>query len=119
MIWLGHIYLVILAVWGATALLDDLKAKKWGTFAVTLIPVVTFLLATTGFLFLPRPGAPSGIVYAALALGAVLVIWDVARYIQDLRRTDPEFGTGAAVFTAITVAAVFSPALVLGILWVR
>jgi hypothetical protein len=119
MIWLGYVYLVILILFGGSALVDDIRAKRMGRFAISLVPFAVLVFVTIGFLFLPKPGAMSRVVLAAVAVSVPILIWDGARDVKELGRTDPEFGTGGAVFSCSLVAIAFAPAMVLGILWAR
>jgi hypothetical protein len=119
MIWLGYVYLVILILFGGSALLDDIKAGKTGRFAISLVPFLVFTITTIGFLFLPRPGELSWLVLTAMALGIALLIWDSVQDVKELARDDPDFGTGGAVFSVVLVAVVFAPAIVFGLLWAR
>ena len=119
MIWLGYVYLVILILFGGSALLDDIKRKKVGRFAISLVPFVVLVTATIGFLFLPNPGGWSWLVFAALAVSVPILIWDGVQDAKNLSKTDPEFGTGGAILTSSVVAVVFVPAMIMGVLWAR
>jgi hypothetical protein len=119
MIWLGYVYLVILILFGASALLDDIKAKKMNRFAISLVPFAVLVIATVGFLFLPKPGGLAWLVFAALAVSVPVLVWDAVQDVKTLSKTDPEFGTGGAVFSVLLVALVFAPAMILGVLWAR
>jgi hypothetical protein len=119
MIWLGYIYLLILILFGGSALLDDIKEKKMDRFAISLVPFAVLVIATVGFLFLPKPRGLAWLVFAALAVSVPILVWDSVQDVKDLSRTDPEFGTGGAVFSALLVAVVFVPAMILGVLWAR
>jgi len=119
LIWLGYIYLAVLILFGASALADDIKAGKMGRFLISLIPFAVLVCATVGFLFLPKPGGWSWLVFAALAVSVPIVVWDSVQDMKHLRTTDPQFGTGGAIFTTSLVAVMFLPAILLGVLWVR
>jgi hypothetical protein len=119
MVWLGYVYLVILMLFGASALLDDIKAKKMNRFAISLVPFAVLVIATVGFLFLPKPDGLAWLVFAALAVSIPILIWDVYQDVKELSKTDPEFGTGGAIFSSLLVALVFIPAIILGVLWAR
>jgi len=119
MIWLGYLYLVILILFGGSALLDDIKAKKMGRFAISLVPFAVLVIVTVGFLFFPKPGGLSWLVFAALAVSVAIVVWDGVQDVKDLSKTDPKFGTGGAVFSSLLVAVVFLPAVIMGVLWAR
>jgi hypothetical protein len=119
MIWLGYVYLVILILFGGSALLDDIKAKKMGRFAISLVPFAVLVIVTVGFLFLPKPSGWAWLIVAALAVSVLILVWDGIQDVKDLSRTDPEFGTGGAIFSSLLVALVFTPAVILGVLWAR
>jgi len=119
MIWLGYVYLVVLILFGASALLDDLKAKKLDRFLISLVPFAVLVFATVGFLFLRKPGGLAWLVYAGLAVSVPILVWDGVQDVKNLSKTDREFGTGGAVFSALMVAAIFLPAIILGVLWAR
>jgi hypothetical protein len=115
--WVGYIYLVILILFGASALLDDLKARRMGRFALSFIPFAVLVLATIGFLFLPKPGPWAMVMIAAIVVSVPILIFDAVQDTRTLREKDPEFGTGGAIFSMTLVAAMFVPAIVLGVLW--
>ena len=65
-----------------------------GRFAISLVPFAILVFVTAGFLFLPKPGAMSWVVLAAVAVSVPILIWDGVQDVKELGRTDPEFGTG-------------------------
>ena len=87
---------------------------------ISLAPLAVLVIATVGFLFLPKPpGGLSWLVFAALAVSVPILIWDGVQDVKDLSKTDPEFGTGGAILSSLLVAVVFVPPMILGVLWAR
>src|SRR4051794_2267529 len=119
MIWLGYVYLLILILFGGTALLDDLKAKKPVRLVISLVPLVVLILGTAGFLFLSKPAGWAWLFFAGLVVSIPILIWDSVQDVKELSRDDPEFSTGGAIFSAGLVAVMFVPAIILSVLWAR
>ncbi len=86
MIWIGYVYLVIFALFGASALWDDLKEQRTVRFLVSLVPYATLLFATSGFLFLDPPGGYAWLVLAAIAVSLPILVWDGYQDAKNLRR---------------------------------
>ncbi len=117
MIWIGYIYVVVLILFGGSALIDDIKAKRWGRLAVSLVPFSVLVFATVGFLFLRKPGSWSWLILIALAVSVPILIWDGFQDVKELSKEDSEFGAGGAIFSFLLVAVMFVPAIVLGVIW--
>lgn len=117
--WWGIAYLIVLGLFVAAALADDLKEGAVGRFALSLLAALAAFAGALCYWLVPHPSRGLAIgIGIVLAVGLVLLIRDSAADIRRLRETDPNFKGGGAIFTAMVVAAFFLPAFATGAMFV-